>query len=540
MSTAAPPAPPTEPRDAAPLDRVATAAKGLAAKPSPLVLALALATALTLVSLYLRTRALDAGFWIDEALAVGVASHDVADIPHVLRLDGSPPFYYVLLHGWMVAFGTSETATHWLSVVFAVLTVPAALWVGRSVFGPRVGWAAAALAAINPFLTYYAQETRMYSLLALLGLVVTGAFMHAFVVRDRRFLPVFGVALAAMVYTHNWAVFLGLGTVTALALLVRWTPAAERRPLLKDGVLAYGGAFLLFVPWIPTLLFQARHTGAPWAERPDFEALRGSLGQVFGGPTPAIALLLVAGSGIVGLVKDRHDRRTTLLVVTCVTAIALAWLASQPTPAFSTRYFSAFLGPLLVLAAVGLNNAGRLGLVCFLIIVSFWLTPRTGALESKSNARSVAASVQTLVTAGDVVVSTQPEALPLVAYYLPGGVRYATALGPAFGPGRDVGVFDWRDALDRLRAAKPGPTSDRVVRSLTPGQEIVLMEPILRTAKWGAPWTSLVRKRTVQWERRLDADRRLRREAVVPVFGFDPLPRGVRAVVYRRVEPRQR
>jgi hypothetical protein len=70
---------------------------------------------------------------------------------------------------------------------------------------------------------------------------------------------------------------------------------------------------------------------------------------------------------------------------------------------------------------------------------------------------------------------------------------------------------------------------------MKPGQELVLVEPILRTAKWGAPWTSLVRKRTVQWERRLSADRRVRREAVVPVFGFDPIPRGIRAVVYRRI-----
>jgi hypothetical protein len=44
-----------------------------------------------------------------------------------------------------------------------------------------------------------------------------------------------------------------------------------------------------------------------------------------------------------------------------------------------------------------------------------------------------------------------------------------------------------------------------------------------------------VRKRSVQWERRLDFDPRMRREAVFPVFGFDRLPKGVRAVVYRRV-----
>ena len=70
--------------------------------------------------------------------------------------------------------------------------------------------------------------------------------------------------------------------------------------------------------------------------------------------------------------------------------------------------------------------------------------------------------------------------------------------------------------------------------TLRPGQELVLVVPILRTARWGAPWTKLVRKRSVQFERALDADGRVRREAVVPVFGFDSLPRGVRSIVYRR------
>ena len=94
-------------------------------------------------------------------------------------------------------------------------------------------------------------------------------------------------------------------------------------------------------------------------------------------------------------------------------------------------------------------------------------------------------------------------------------------------------MFDWTDATERLRAARPGPTIDRLVRTLRPGQELVLVVPIFRTARWDAPWTSLVKKRVVQWERRLDRDPRVRREAVVPVFGFDPVPRGVRAIVYR-------
>jgi hypothetical protein len=161
----------------------------------------------------------------------------------------------------------------------------------------------------------------------------------------------------------------------------------------------------------------------------------------------------------------------------------------------------------------------------------FWLDPRTGELESKSNVRSVAATMQTFVTPGDLVVSTHPEHLAVIDYYLPDGPRYANSLGPV----ADPSYFDWTDALERLRAARPKATLDPLLDTLSVGQELVLVQPLLRTGKWGAPWTELVKRRSAQWERRLDADPRMRREAAVPIFGFGPLPRGVRTVVYRRV-----
>ena len=492
--------------------------------------------ALMLVSLVLRTRAIDAAFWIDEGLSVGIADYGLTDIPGVLEMDGSPPLYYLLLHVWIQLFGNGETATHALSVAFAVLSIPVAWWAGTSLYGAKTGWAAAGLAAINPFLTFYAQETRMYALVALLGLVTAASFLHVFSDRRRGYLPLFAAALALLVYSHNWGLFLGAGTVVALAWLWRSAAEDERRPLLRDALIGYGAVALAYLPWVPTLLFQAQHTGAPWAERPALHTLLGALGILLGGATTGIALLLVAGNGVAAVIRgvSPSARRSIALLVLVLAAIALAWLASQVSPAFSNRYFASFLGPVLLLAAVGLTHTGRLGLVCFVLIALYWFDARTGPLESKSNVRSVAASIQQLVTAGDVIVSTHPEQLPLLSYYLPDGVRYGTSMGPV----EDPRVMDWRDALDKLRAAKPRPTASAAVDRLTEGQELVLVVPILRTASWNAPWTKLVRKRSVQWERRLDHDERVRREAVVPVFGYDRLPKGVRAIVYRRVSER--
>ena len=148
---------------------------------------------LVALSAFLRTRYLSGQFWMDEALSTGIASHPLSQIPGVLRHDGSPPLYYVLLHFWIQAFGASESATHWLSLLFGLLTIPAGFWAGNSLVGRRTGLYAATLFAFSPFLTQYAGETRMYELMGLLGILATAAYIHAFVFRRRRYLIMFAV-----------------------------------------------------------------------------------------------------------------------------------------------------------------------------------------------------------------------------------------------------------------------------------------------------------------------------------------------------------
>ena len=51
----------------------------------------------------------------------------------------------------------------------------------------------------------------MYSLMLVLSLLATAAFLHVFAFGRRRYLPLFVILLAALLYTHNWGLFLGVG-----------------------------------------------------------------------------------------------------------------------------------------------------------------------------------------------------------------------------------------------------------------------------------------------------------------------------------------
>ncbi len=516
-------------RDA--LDRI----RGRLLAPSRVETALLL-VALVVVSLLLRSTALHARYWIDEGLSVGIASHPVADVPGLLRQDGSPPLYYVLLSLWVDLFGVGEAHTHVLSLLFALATVPVAFFAGRSLFGVRAGWVAALLAAINPYLTYYAQETRMYALVVLLATLVAWTFGEAFVHRRRGWIPAFGVALALLTYAHNWGLFLAVGTAAALVPLV--AVAADRRALVRDAALGYLVTALLYAAWLPTLLFQARHTAAPWSQTPRLNDVQAALSSLLGGSAPAMAFLLGAGSGLLALlgswwVARRDEPRAAAalaLFVMGFAALAFAWSASQVSPAWASRYLAIVVGPLMLLGGAGLVRAGRLGLVVLAILVIFWLDPRTSQIEHKSNAHRASVFMRGVAEPGDLVIVTHPEQGPLMHLYLRRGLRWADTIGPV----PDPRIFDWRDAVDRLRAAKPKATSDALIRTVGPGQHLLLVQPIIRSSAWGAPWTKLVRRRAAQWEHRLDDDPRLLRTMSRPVLAGRPLPRGVRIVVYLR------
>ncbi len=488
---------------------------------------------LTALSLLLRTRQLNAGFWIDEGLSVGIAHHHLASIPGLLHKDGSPPGYYLLLGVWIRVFGDGEQPTHALSLLFTLGSIPLAFAAGRSLFDRPTGLICALIAALDPYLTYYAQETRMYSVEAFLSLVVVLAYVNGIVRASTRWTVVFVISLTAMIYVHNWALFLCVGFAAATLLFVR-----ER--LRRFGAAALGVA-VLYAPWVSTLLTQVRHTGAPWSTAPSFHDLVLAPGAVFNGDATLMAFLLAGGVGLAAVLRRRGDPERALvlsLLAAAGVAIALAWVGSQISPAWTSRYFAVVLGPLLVVSARGLVRARRLGAFALLAVLFLW----SGYLvkDTKENARAVSAALAPFIHPGELVISTQPEQIPLFRYYLgrdvpTATVRFASTLGTV----PDPRIFDWRDAIERLRAARPRPTLAALLSSVAPGREFVVVTPVFRDYRaWNARWTKLVWRRSQRWTALLRADPRLRlirhvvtNEVAIHRNYFKPME----AFVYRRL-----
>ena len=162
---------------------------------------------------------LNVGYWVDEGLSVGIADRPLTDIPGVLRQDGSPPLYYMLLHVWMSLAGSDEKATHTLSLLFALLAVPAAFWArGARVRPPRGVVRGGARRAQPVPHAVRAGDAHVLARRAARACSRTALYLRAYTGDERparRWPVLFGLALAAVLYTHNWALFLGVGDVAS-------------------------------------------------------------------------------------------------------------------------------------------------------------------------------------------------------------------------------------------------------------------------------------------------------------------------------------
>jgi uncharacterized membrane protein len=136
---------------------------------------------LLLVGAALRLHDLAAeSLWLDEAFAITIARVSLDYIVEMTAQDVHPPLYYVLLYLWMDLWGSTEWHARLLSVAFSLGTIGAAYATGARLVGRRAGLFAAGLLTIAPFQVEFAQEARMYALLALLATLATYAFVRLY------------------------------------------------------------------------------------------------------------------------------------------------------------------------------------------------------------------------------------------------------------------------------------------------------------------------------------------------------------------------
>ena len=423
------------------------------------------------------------GLWLDEALTVSIARLPIPKLLEALRHDGSPPAYYVLLHYWMGLFGTATWTVRALAGVLSAATLPPAWRLGRILGGRRLGVALVIVLACNPFALRYATENRMYSLVVLLSTLAALTLVRCLQGPTLSRLIRFGIICGLLLLTHYWALYL----IAAFgAVLLGASLRGPVRTSARLTLVALAGGCLMFVPWAPSFLFQAQHTGTPWSAPASPMMIVNALGQFAGwqdvaglivfGIYVGAFVVLGAALGLRGLASTHPGSEAlaerigwgrslpagrwvipaaAVFLIAMLTAMAGGMIAGA---AFAFRYASVVLPPVVVLVAIGIvalgrTRAGAATAAAALLGVAVFGTSAGASeiLARRTQATQVATQLIADARPGDVVAYCPDQLGPAVSRLLPGGL-YTQVTFPRFD---DPSRINWVDYAQINAAANP-------------------------------------------------------------------------------------
>ncbi len=426
------------------------------------------------------------GLWLDEAQTVDIARLPLHAIPSALEHDGAPPLSFYLLHFWMALFGQSNEAVRSLSGLIAVITLPVAWLCGRRLGGRAVAWTVVVLVATAPFAVFYATSSQMYALVILLTGCGYLALSRAVTTPGPGNLIAVGVVVVALLYTQYWSIYLvGVVGVWLIVAVVRRRRQGHPEAAPWPALVAVAVGCLLFIPWVPTLFYQIRHTGTPWAVPANVSQLiavltgftdnqgstlqtgtnQGRLLAVIYFCMLALALFGRGRSGRMIELDLRTRPRSRSLGFVVLGTLLVAVLGGIVTDsAFSTRYAAVVFLPFLLLVALGtttlLNPKARVVIVG-LAAVAGLVSSAQNVTTQRTQATAVAAAINAQAKPGDVIAFCPDQLGPSVYRQIRNPSRYDMITFP-----RRTGpqIVDWVDYADAVHRADPGAFGNAVAQ----------------------------------------------------------------------------
>ncbi|HFD39470.1 MAG TPA: hypothetical protein ENJ31_06440 [Anaerolineae bacterium] len=384
---------------------------------------LALAFALRVVGLDFQS------LWRDEIDAIRFAGRDLPRLIAGLWTPGeNGPLYYLLLRPWLDLAGRSGFSLRFFSLFFGVLAVAMVYRLGRRLFPtqPAVGLIAGLLAAVSPYLVWYGQEGKMYTLAVFLVALALERYLAALARGGWSRWLTFVLVTGAAFYTHLIAAL--IVPVQAAAFFLQPRPIRRRRwrPWLAS-MAALTLPYLPLLLWQMPLLLHPAATGYPFVPLPDMllTLLRSySLGVIPQGGSwalvPFVMLLLAAG------LLPAERRSLGLLLCWLLLPPLAFFLITLVRPLFTARYLIFILPAYLLLLAAGLTAiAGRSRLVGGLLLVALlavsgWGLWSQATTPLKADFRAATAYVARRGAPQDLLLFQIPYGRHSFDYYFPG------------------------------------------------------------------------------------------------------------------------
>jgi len=183
-----------------------------------------------ILSAFLRFKALTfQSYWLDELFSVVFSSPDNSFSTMYDRTvtDVHPPLYQAILWVWYHLFGFTEFSGRFLSALIGTMGVVSIYLLGKEFYTKEVGFYAAIIASMNPFLIFYSQEVRSYGLLFFFSSISYIYLLRVLKSTSHKDFILYLLFTVALLYTHYFGLFLVATQV--FVVIVYFIREAERR-----------------------------------------------------------------------------------------------------------------------------------------------------------------------------------------------------------------------------------------------------------------------------------------------------------------------
>ncbi len=375
---------------------------------------------------------------LDEAQSLWQTSHTPTAILGIIAQDVHVPFYHMMLHFWQLFLGNTVQTGRTLSLIFFLLSIPAMYFLGKRAFNKKIAIFATTLYAISPFMNWYGNEIRMYSLLTLVTILSQYFFIGIYKYRDSdSWLGYFLVALFG-IFTHYFFFFVLLVQALFYFMYSYLFQKGAFRKLFTIAVVL----LIAFSPWIYYVLHLGTISSeAPLLVRPTTVNVFNAFSQfLFGFQNDHLNTILVSLwplTVLLGFLALRAHEKVTeeamYMLMSILVPIAAAFVVSVLlVPLFVSRYLILtipslylFIGWIFSTYPDGLQKTLKTLAICIMLagLAVEIMSPSTPV---KENYREATDYLQAHAAPQDVIILSAPFTVYPVEYYYKGPTEIET------------------------------------------------------------------------------------------------------------------
>ncbi|MEK7447534.1 MAG: glycosyltransferase family 39 protein [Patescibacteria group bacterium] len=372
--------------------------------------------------------------WHDEGYTMWLLKYNPIQIIERTARDVHPPGYYLIAKPWVMIFGNSAFSIRFLSLLFSVGIIYLVYKIVEKVFDDRAAFWASMFVALSPFMVRFAQEARMYGVVAFFTTLGTYFLVKFIQDKSNKALIFYALSMTVAIYIQYYAFFVIMiqwiivATVTPGFFTFKWSKSLKERLGIFNCKwwLAGLASVVLYIPWFPIAYKQVTRVSGSYWIKPEWinaRTIPNNLTQfvvymhldgngyeaIMGKVLFWLVALTLVGTGFVLLYRKDLSKRVSLFLLYGYLPMVLVFILSKVrTPVYQDRYFPFSAVAILALWGIGISviKSRRIrmtfgGLVFILLI----LGNVQMHIDTSHQMKALSMAVKNEMHPGDVVLS---------------------------------------------------------------------------------------------------------------------------------------